>query len=109
SNLFDLPELNHHLMEGLKLPPKAKEVLHFLFFESKLYTDRVFKRYSITQEVVEKNSVEHSVYSVRSETKPEQVFELLALSSFVTFYLAVLSGTDPSPIPWVDYFKAKLK
>ncbi len=108
SNLFDLPELNHHLLEGLKLPPKSKEVLHFLFLYSKLYTDRVVKRYPITQEVVTKNSVSHSLYTFRSETKLEQILELLCLGSFTTFYMAVLSGTDPSEIPWVDYFKKKL-
>ena len=108
SNLFDLPELNHHLLEGLKLPPKSKEVLHFLFLYSKLYTDRVAKRYSITQEVVGKNSVSYSQYPLKSETKFEQVLEILCLGSFISFYLAKLSGVDPSEIPWVDYFKKKL-
>ena len=108
SNSFALPELNHHLLEGLKLPPKSKEVLHFLFLYSKLYSDRVVKRYPITQEVVKKNSVSHSQYSLRSETKFEQVLEILCLGSFISFYLAKLSGVDPSEIPWVDYFKEKL-
>lgn len=108
SNLFDLPELNHHLLEGLKLPAKSKEVLHFLFLYSKLYTDRVAKRYPITQDVVEKNSVSHSLYSFNSNTKLEQILELLCLGSFASLYLAVLTGTDPSEIPWVDYFKKKL-
>lgn len=108
SNLFDLPELNHHLLEGLKLPAKSKEVLHFLFLYSKLYTERVTKRYSITQEVVEKNSVSNSIYIFSSDTKLEQITELLCLGSFASLYLAALSGTDPSEIPWVDYFKKKL-
>lgn len=108
SNLFDLPELNHHLLEGLRLPAKSKEVLHFLFLYSKLYTDRVVKRYPITQEVVEKNSVSHSIYTFNSDTKLEQIIELLCLGSFTSLYLAVLSGTNPSEIPWVDYFKKEL-
>ncbi|MEJ2441653.1 MAG: bifunctional phosphoglucose/phosphomannose isomerase [Patescibacteria group bacterium] len=105
---FDLPELNHHLLEGLGGPPKAKEVLHFLFYSSKLYSDRVQKRYPITQEVVDKNSVGYSLYNLRSKTKFEQVMELLAFGSFVSFYLAFLNRVDPSEIPWVDFFKKKL-
>lgn len=108
SNLFDLPELNHHLLEGLKLPAKSKEVLHFLFLYSKLYTNRVAKRYPITQEVVQKNSVSYDLYTFSSNTKLEQILELLCLSSFTSLYLAVLSDTNPSEIPWVDYFKKKL-
>jgi len=108
SNLFDLPELNHHLLEGLKLPAKSKDVLSFLFLYSKLYTDRVVKRYPITQAVVEQNSVPYNQYSLRSDTKIDQILEVLCLGSFISFYLAKLSGVDPSEIPWVDYFKKKL-
>jgi glucose/mannose-6-phosphate isomerase len=108
SNLFDIPELNHHLLEGLKYPAKSKEILKFFFVNSELYSDRVKKRYKITEDVVEKNGVSLSTYKLRSDTKLEQIFELLSLSSFISFYLAVLSETDPSVIPWVDYFKEKL-
>ncbi len=108
SNLFDLPELNHHLLEGLKLPAKSKDVLSFLFLYSKLYTDRVVKRYPITQAVVEQNSVPYNQYSLRSDTKIDQILEVLCLGSFISYYLAKLSGVDPSEIPWVDYFKKKL-
>jgi len=105
---FDLPELNHHLLEGLGGPPKVKEILHFLFYSSELYSAGVKKRYPITQEVVVENSVEYSIYQTRSKIKLEQVMELLVFGSFVCFYLAFLMGVDPSEIPWVDFFKEKL-
>lgn len=105
---FDIPELNHHLIEGLRNPAMAKEYLHFLFFESKLYSSSVQKRYSITQEVVEKNEIDYSVYQPRSGKKIQQVFEILIFASFVQFYLAFIYGVDPLKIPWVDYFKEKL-
>ena len=109
SNLFDLPELNHHLMEGLKNPPKAKEILDFVFLESQDYSERVQKRYPITKEVLEKNSVEFLTYKCMAKTKFEQMFEVLTLGMFVAFYLAMLYQIDPSRIPWVDYFKDRLK
>lgn len=105
---FDIPELNHHLMEGLSYPKKAKELLHFIFLSSKLYSERVAIRYPITVEVVEKNYVEYSLYSLQAETKMDQVFEVLIFSLFVSFYLAIINGVNPSKIPWVDYFKTKL-
>jgi len=105
---FGIPELNHHLMEGLKFPESAKHMLHFVFYNSKLYSDRVKLRYPITAEVIEKNGYQHSIYELQSTTKMEQAFELLILGSFLSFYLAILYGINPSPIPWVDYFKEKL-
>jgi glucose/mannose-6-phosphate isomerase len=107
--LFDLPEANHHLMEGLKNPAEALKKLYFLFIESNLYSDFVKKRYPITKEVIEKNGIECGSYKLISKTKLEQIFELITLGLNVSYYLAILNETDPTPIPWVDYFKAKLK
>lgn len=109
SCLFDLPELNHHLLEGLRNPAEAKIFLHFVFFYSTLYTKDVVKRYPLTSEVVAKNEVAYDVYTLRSRKKLDQIFETLIFGSYVNFYLAVLYGIDPVPIPWVDYFKNKLK
>lgn len=108
SFIFDIPELNHHLMEGLRNPAPAKQYLHFLFVESALYSPLVRKRYPITREVVGKNEVELDIYKLRSAKKHLQIFELLVLGSYISFYLAMLYGIDPSPIPWVDYFKERL-
>ena len=105
---FDLPELNHHLLEGLKYPKRIREILHFLFIKSKHFNKRTLKRYKITQRVIQKNGFNYDEYNLRYPKKLEQIFEVLILSSFVSFYLAYLNGADPSEIPWVDYFKKKL-
>lgn len=109
SALFDIPELNHHLMEGLRNPALAKEYLHFVFIESELYSRKILARYNLTKEVVEKNDISTDIYKLRTETKLQQIFELLVLGSYISLYLAILYGIDPAPIPWVDYFKSKLK
>lgn len=109
SVIFDIPELNHHLMEGLKNPKNAKQILKFLFFESDKYLPHVKKRYPITQDVVSQNNCEYLIYKLRSEKKIIQAYELLILGSFVSFYLSYLYDCDPLTIPWVDYFKEKLR
>lgn len=105
---FDIPELNHHLLEGLQFPQLAHQILHFVLFESELYSERVQKRYPITAEVIEKNKYEISSYKLQASTKLEQAFEMLTFGSYTGFYLSMLNGIDPAPIPWVDYFKEKL-
>lgn len=108
SVVFDIPELNHHLLEGLKFPAKARGLLYFLFYESSLYRKELIQRYKITKDVVGKCGYGYSVYEPSSKKKITQIFEALVFGSFVSFYLAVLYGVDPSKIPWVDYFKEKL-
>lgn len=105
---FDIPELNHHLMEGLSNPRTLKQLLHFVFFTSKFYPTNIKKRFDLTKEVVEKNNISAEILELTGTDKLSQVFEMLTLSSYVSFYLALLYGINPAPIPWVDYFKKKL-
>ncbi|NCN45012.1 MAG: hypothetical protein COU63_00340 [Candidatus Pacebacteria bacterium CG10_big_fil_rev_8_21_14_0_10_36_11] len=104
-----IPEMNHHLLEGLKFP-KSNALNHFfLFFNSNLYDERNQKRMKITQTIVEHNEIESMAIHLTAETKLTQVFELITLMSYSGFYLSILEGIDPSPIPYVDMFKEELK
>lgn len=107
SIMFDIPESNHHLMEGL-VNPKANNDLLFILLNSKLYNERVQLRYQITSEVLSKNNIKFLDYSLTSETRLAQVFELMALGSWVQIYLSQKYGSDLIAVPWVDYFKEKL-
>lgn len=106
--LFDIPELNHHLMEGLKYPIRVSELLFFVFFKSENYNEKVVKRYPLTAEVVEKNNISYLTYTCRSKTKLAEIFELLIFGSMVVYFLTLEYKVDPMAIPWVEYFKEKL-
>ena len=103
-----IPELNHHLMEGLKYPLTNPKNLLFVFINSGLYPERVRHRVALTREVVEKNGIETVVLEMASATKLSQAFELIQKGEFVNFYLSILYVQNPAPIPWVDYFKTRL-
>lgn len=104
-----IPELNHHMMEGLKFPTGHREMALFVFFFSKLYTSSIQKRFHITKDVVEQNKIETLWMELKGETKIEQVFELMGIGSYMSMYLAALYEQNPAAIPYVDYFKKKLK
>lgn len=104
-----IPELNHHLMEGLKFPTAHNKMATFLFFYSQHYSSQIQKRFHITKEVVEQNNIKTLWHELKGQNKIEQAFEMMGLSTYLTMYLAALYGQDPSAIPFVDYFKKKLK
>lgn len=104
-----IPELNHHLMEGLKFPESNPDNLLFISIQSALYDQHNSKRIELTQQVLEKNHVEYREFTLSRATKLEQAFELLMLGSYTSFYLALLHNQNPTPIPWVDWFKDQLK
>lgn len=101
-----LPELNHHLMEGLKNPPDKKLIV--LFITSDLYSDVLKKRTLLTQDVVAKNNIAWAEYKAQGSTKLSQMLNVLSFGGYLSLYLALLYGQDPSVIPWVDYFKEQL-
>src|SRR5258706_15526266 len=54
SSYFLIPDLNHHLMEGLQFPSNAP--LHFLVLNSPNYSDKIRQRVELSIEVVNKNN-----------------------------------------------------
>ena len=102
-----ISELNHHLMEGLNHP--KDRILLFLFLTSRLYSPIIQKRFVLTKQVVEKNNIEGIEILIDGKNQLEQMLFALSFGGYLTFYLAILYGQDPSVIPWVDFFKKELE
>jgi len=109
SGYFAIPELNHHLLEGMIYPKTNKSNLAFLLFTSNFYDLRVQKRFIITADVLNKNKIKNITYDCYLKTKLGQVCEVLVLGSYLSYYCGILQGIDPTAIPFVDYFKERLK
>ncbi len=104
----EIPELNHHLMEGLEYPQENKKLLHFFFHESDLYADKIKKRFHITKDVLDKQNIAHTTTHMEGQTKLAQTFIAMLRSMYFAFSLALIHQKDPSDIPWVNYFKEQL-
>lgn len=105
---YEIPELNHYLLEGMSFPKTNPKSLFFVFIKSSFYHHRNQKRIEITKKVLDGYKIKRLDVKLTGKTKLMQVFELIQFGSFVSFYLSMLNSLDPSPIPWVDYFKKKL-
>lgn len=109
STVFDIPELNHHLMEGLRFPKSNSGHLHFLFITSDHYHSEVKRRYPLTMEVLKKNNISYSTYHLQSPNRLFDSLQLVQAGALVSFYISQIYDIDPGPVPWVDYFKDRLK
>lgn len=103
-----IPELNHHLLESLSFPKSNKNNLIGIFIKSALYQPKNQKRIDLTIDIMAMNRIRTEVIKLRASSRLAQVFEVLHHLSYVNYYLSLLNGVDPSPIPWVDYFKSQL-
>lgn len=106
SAYFLIPDLNHHLMEGLQFPKGAP--LYFLIPNSANFSEKIEKRIELTIDVIKQNN--HAVHEFRTsgQTVYDDFLEMLVYGSFLTLYLALAYGQNPAINPWVDYFKNKL-
>jgi len=103
-----IPEMNHHYLESLSFPKHLKDGIYYVLFNSGLFSDHIQKRFALTKDVIEMNAFSAEMVMSVGKSKLQQVWEVIQLGAFTNFYLAMLNGVDPAPIPWVDYFKEKL-
>jgi len=106
SALYLVPDLNHHLMEGLQFPKDSK--LYFLVLNSHLYSPKIKKRMELTVEVIKQNGHEVINSFPMGKTKIEEFLETLTYGSWLTLYLGLRYNQNPAINPWVDWFKAQL-
>lgn len=108
SFLFDLPELDHHLLEGLLKPHQLRDYLTFVIVCSPNFSEKLLKVKEVTKELIKDTGYNVEELTVLGDTKLEQIFYLLVFGSFVSYYLALLYDIDPTPIPSVAEFKKRL-
>ncbi|HSA83373.1 MAG TPA: SIS domain-containing protein, partial [Patescibacteria group bacterium] len=101
-----IPDLNHHLMEGLEFPKNAP--LHFFVINSANYSDKIKKRTELTIEVVHKNNYKVHEFVTSGATVYDDFLETLIYGSFLTLYLGLTYERNPATNPWVDWFKDEL-
>ncbi|MFH1367452.1 MAG: SIS domain-containing protein [Patescibacteria group bacterium] len=104
---FALPELNHHLLEGLRHPSLHSDFVFFLL-KSRLDRPVIKKRFSVTEKILNKMKLPVFSINIKGENYLSQGLWLLVFGGFLSFYLAMLNKEDPSLIPWVNFFKKKL-
>lgn len=103
----EIPELNHHLMEGLRDKKIAKQ-FHAVFIEDFKHFPGLKKRFTLTKKIFRDLGISLSTYKPRGGVPLDQAIDLLAFSSYVSWYLSIVRKVDPAPIPTVDYLKKHL-
>lgn len=106
SSYFLVPDLNHHLMEGLQFP--APSNLLFILLQSNNYSDKIKKRMNLTKEIVGKNKQMQIDFVPSGASIYSDFLEVMVYGSYLTLYLGLLYDQNPAVNPWVDYFKQQL-
>ncbi|MFZ2681698.1 MAG: SIS domain-containing protein [Patescibacteria group bacterium] len=105
---FQLPELNHHLLEGLTYPKTFAKQSVAVMLRSSLYHERTQKRYDITADLFEDQHLSVVEYVAAGHTRLDEVGEVLQFGSYVAWYLAMENKMVTTDIKFVDALKKRM-
>ena len=106
---FDvMSELNHNAVVGFPNPPIAREALVVLFLRSDRDNPRHKLRFEVTRELLDRAQIAHKTLQFRGQNVLSEVLQLVYFTDYVSFYLALLNGADPSQVKSIDYLKDRL-
>lgn len=99
------PELNHNEMVGFTNPQGKFCVIMLL---EKDDNRRNKKRMEITARLYKKKGIEVDIIKIEGKTFLEKIFRTLVLGDWVSYYLALEYGQDPTPVEMVEELKVAL-
>lgn len=103
-----IPEFNHNEFVGWSSHPVDKPYT-VIDLRSKLEHPQVQKRFVVSERLLSGKRPAPEIVEVRGESLAQQMLWTVALGDFVTIYVALLNGINPTPVDLVEKLKIELK
>lgn len=102
------PELNHNEIVGWEGTEELRRAIEIVILRDTGEQERIKKRIEITKSVL--GGRPGGIEEAWSEGKSllARVFSLIYLGDWVSFYLAILYGVDPTPVKPIELLKKRL-
>jgi glucose/mannose-6-phosphate isomerase len=102
------PELNHNATVGYPLPKEVASRIRVILLRSPGFSQRIKLRYDITVELLKQAGVAYEFVDSEGQSPLARMVSLVSFGDWVSYYLAILYGVDPSPVKVISYLKDKL-
>jgi glucose/mannose-6-phosphate isomerase len=102
-----LPEFNHNEFLGWSSHPTEKPYA-IVELRSDLEHPRITKRFEISDRLLSGQWPSPEVVQAQGATIAEQLLGVIVLGDFVSLYLAMLNGLNPTPVELIEKLKAEL-
>lgn len=100
------PELNHNEMQGWFFP--RDKPFHFVALTTPYEHERIKKRIDVTHDVLREHGYNPIVVEAKGDTPLEALLYLVLLGDYVTAFMGILNGIDPTAVDMIEAFKKKL-
>ncbi len=105
----ELPEADHNLVAGVPNPEDLIPKMMVIFLRASNYHPRNVIRTDVTREVLMVEGFNTDVYEAQGNSRLAQQWTALHFGDYISFYLAMSYGVDPSPVPAIEGLKERLK
>lgn len=102
------PELDHNEIMGWEAPAAITKKFAVLVLKDKADSPRMKKRIGITLEVIGKKPSSLEEINSEGSSSLTRIFSLILLGDFLSFYLAIARGVDPTLIKGINTLKKRL-
>jgi glucose/mannose-6-phosphate isomerase len=103
-----LPEFSHNEFIGWTKQPTAKPY-SVIELRSQLEHPQIQKRFVVSERLLSGLRPQPNVVAVQGNDLLEQLLWASAYGDFVTLYVAILNGLNPTPVELVDCFKKMME
>jgi glucose/mannose-6-phosphate isomerase len=104
-----MSELNHNSVVGYEFPPDVLKSLVFVSLLSRRDDERIQKRFDVTRRLINERNLRQQVVQVEGDSVLEEMLWCIHFGDYVSYYLAILNGVDPTPVSAIDSLKLALK
>ena len=102
------PEMNHNEIVGWENPKKVLKDSVAVMLRDSGDHPRISKRMDATRNLLKKGKIKVLEVSSSGKELLARIFSLVYMGDFVSFYLAILNGIDPTPVEKITYLKKEL-
>ncbi len=103
-----LPEMNHNEIVGWHELNDLTRKVEAVFLAEEGDTSRVARRVEVTAELLQEKVGGVTVIHVGGRTRTERLLSAIHLGDFVSGYLALLNGVDPTPVESIALLKERM-
>ena len=105
-NVF--PELNHNEIVGWTEPAPVHEEIAVVALRDRVDHPRVARRMDLTRQLIEEKAGLWLEVETRGGSELARMLSLVQLGDWISFYLAIIRGVDPTPVTLIDRLKQSL-
>lgn len=103
-----LPEMNHNEINGYGLPGDLMKRFVPVFLRDREDHPRVAARIDATKSILGRLTGGSLVVTSTGESRLARIFSLIHLGDWVSYWMALRNGVDPTPVPVIEGLKKRL-